>query len=379
MSKICSIIIPSAGSPVYLEQTLASAFSSANKDEVDVVVMDNAMELSVRDRMLKKYPEIRWFRRETPVSMVENWESAISLGVGDWVTFIGSDDGMVPLFDLELRRHQSDCPNNQIFTWSRPCLHWGNSPAISQRNNFLWPLNHSGNVTCVSRATAEQYVSLPVSHEHLPMIYNSFVRRTLIDRVIQKFGSFYSTNTTSPDLWSAGAFMAEVESFVHLQRPLSINGVSGASNGAASVLGVAKDKKSINYKVNRAPENHGDEPWRTVFGEIINVEDVVGAYNRSGTDRVIRTMSVPEIFRLALTKKQRLKGREQEWLRGFQALADRLNNVNVDHDNVPFASDERLYRGVTAASQNSQLLSFNTSWVNNPLRFCGDIISTMEF
>ena len=68
-------------------------------------------------------------------------------------------------------------------------------------------------------------------YRYLPMLYNSAVSRELIEKLKSKTGRVF--NAISPDIYSGYAFAYLSKKYLSVGYPLTINGVSSASNGAA--------------------------------------------------------------------------------------------------------------------------------------------------
>src|SRR5262249_31597234 len=68
-----------------------------------------------------------------------------------------------------------------------------------------------------------------IDYSRLPMIYNSFVRRSVIEKVATTIGRYFVG--LNPDATSGIANAAHTSHFVHISRPLSMTGLSGHSTG----------------------------------------------------------------------------------------------------------------------------------------------------
>jgi hypothetical protein len=90
----------------------------------------------------------------------------------------------------------------------------------------------------------------PKRYHELPMIYNSFIHRDLIDKLRTRTGRVFKA--ISPDVYSGFAVANLVKEFVSVGRPMGICGTSGHSTGQALVMGagvtsgIAKDFLKLN-------------------------------------------------------------------------------------------------------------------------------------
>lgn len=149
-------------------------------------------------------PRVRHLKTVQPVSMTENWERALSCAARDYVTFIGDDDGVLSdacaAAARILDQHTAD-----LLSWRPDCYFWPKYVSAGQRNRFRCP------------------------YSHLPMIYNSFVSKDLVQRVRKQMGHYFFG--TAPDVVSGIVNAVFSESSLLSERPLSCSGLSHQSTG----------------------------------------------------------------------------------------------------------------------------------------------------
>ena len=226
-----SILIPTRNRRGTLMFALETALAQTH-DAFEVVVMDNHCSDGTTEYLEGlTHPRLRHVRSDGPLSMSSNWELGLSHCRGEYVTVIGDDDGLMPdaVAFGEAAVRQSGA---EVVTWT-PHTYWWPDTIVEAQRNMLYVQLAGGNDGSIesSGATLEHYYAFRVFFDALPMIYNSWVSRRVIDRVIAQVGRYFCTE--APDLFSGIANCAVTPSFLRIGRPLGIRGTSGKSNGTA--------------------------------------------------------------------------------------------------------------------------------------------------
>jgi hypothetical protein len=181
---------------------------------------------------------IRHFATPKVLPMTDNWEAALSNARGDIVTFIGDDDGLMPdacsIAAAFFEKHDND-----LLSWAPYWYFWSAYFPPGFRNRLLANLDFNFFAEEVSsRRELSRVFSYRSTYDRLPMIYNSFVHRRVLDRAYGRLGRYFLG--ISPDITSGIVNAAVSESFMRLSRPLSITGTSQHSTG-----------HTLNYSGNR--------------------------------------------------------------------------------------------------------------------------------
>jgi hypothetical protein len=164
--------------------------------------------------------------------MSENWEMALEACEGEWIHYIGDDDGMMPDAPTILKTVIPNAPGVEVIQWEPHSYWWPDCIVPEYRNRLFMRLaNFDGASWVNARALEKGYFDQNIGWNLLPMVYNSFVHRNVIDRVRQKVGSYFPT--LSPDIFSGVANLWAVDRFLKLNRPLNMRGTSRHSVGVA--------------------------------------------------------------------------------------------------------------------------------------------------
>ncbi len=224
-----SVVVPTCARSDTLEHALATVLGQT-VDDFEVVVQNNGDDAATRELVEGiGDPRVRLFHTGEVVSMVENWERALSHSTGDFITVLGDDDALFP-DACEAAGYAIDLTGEEIVSWA-PFLYLWPSYWYERRRNRL-----HANVTFDfvvrserSRTWLEHFYAFRADYSQLPMLYNSFVARSVVERVRDRYGKYFFG--ALPDVTSGIINAVETDTFAKSSRPLSIAGISGHSYG----------------------------------------------------------------------------------------------------------------------------------------------------
>jgi hypothetical protein len=229
-----SIVIPTRARADTLRHALRTALDQSFTD-IEVIVHESGADpatANVIDEV--DDPRVRFYRSERPVRMCENWEMALDHVRGDYVFYMGDDDGIFP-DACEIAAWFFSSQDVEILSWTFPLFYWPTFPAADLRNRMIGTTK-----TKLEFTTKEPRHILPLIYrfrEHysrLPMVYNSFVSRRLIERIRRQRGRYFIGS--SPDIVSGVTNACFVDRYATCSRPLSLAGLSHNSTGVRSSL-----------------------------------------------------------------------------------------------------------------------------------------------
>jgi Glycosyl transferase family 2 len=224
-----TVIIPTRERAATLLHSLRSCVAQ-DYDQLHILVSDNASEDETRDVVHSlNDPRIRYINPGRRVSMVENFEFAFSHVDDGYVVSIGDDDGLA----IEGIRKI----NELIKTTGMKAI-------VSDFAQYIWPNIGTAAANQLSFSPAKGYeirqsrIGLQKvlyrrhPFNHLPCIYYGCIDVQLINALRAKQGGrLFMTSVV--DVYTAIALTANIENYCFSFEPLTINGTSGRSNGAA--------------------------------------------------------------------------------------------------------------------------------------------------
>lgn len=227
-----SILIPTRQRHTTLHYSIKTVLAQ-NYQDFELVIMDNCSSPETREVADSfKDQRIAYYRSERRLSMTENWELGLSKTKGRYITVIGDDDGLLPkalsnCFDL-ITQYQVN-----IVSWYRWPYFWPNAP--QQQNSLYIPFSSQVHLRNGKDFLSKVY-RYEISYEHLPMLYNSFVSKELVQEIkLKNEGHYYSENCFCPDVFSGAANAFFCGDYIHSDRPFSLSGISASSNLSISI------------------------------------------------------------------------------------------------------------------------------------------------
>lgn len=227
-SPMFSIVVPTRNGGSTLEATLRTCLAQTF-DDYEIIVADNASTDNtplILERLSSD--RIKYFRSEMPLSMTSNWNRALSHANGEWVTFLGADDGIrsrsLEKLDELVRNH--DCKS---VNWSQSIYTWPTLAEATQANKLSIPPITKQIETHDSKSDLFALLAGD-SFPNMPSIYYGLIHRSLIDEALRTGPVFQGR---SPDVYSAILFGALTDKYLNLEDPLTLTGLSANSNGMA--------------------------------------------------------------------------------------------------------------------------------------------------
>ena len=131
-----SLVIPTLQRSDTLRHSLATLVNQVY-DDFEIVVQNNGRD-GATEAVIDSFDNrrIQHFWSDSVLPMAENWELALANTTGEFVTFVGDDDGLFPdacrLADAILRM-----TSVEIVNWRPFCYYWPNYIFPELRNRGL--------------------------------------------------------------------------------------------------------------------------------------------------------------------------------------------------------------------------------------------------
>lgn len=232
-SVLFSVVVPTRNRADTLQHCLRTCLDQDFGD-YEIVVSDNCSVDNTRDIVASFDSEkIRYVRSDVPLAMSANWEFGLSKTTGQYVTFIGDDDGLMPYAFRELGRLVERYEHPKAIHWTPAYYYWPNIAAKGAANYLILPLTRSI-AQHAGRDRLKQFARRQIDWSLLPTLYNSVIHRSLIDQHIATVGRMFVT--TCPDVYSAYALGYLCDEYVSSSVPMHVNGASASSNGVSSSI-----------------------------------------------------------------------------------------------------------------------------------------------
>lgn len=227
MSKpYISVIIPTRERADTLRYALQSC-AAQSYDHVEFIVSNNA-STDETEAVVQSFRDqrIRLVTTDCRLSMRENWEFALSHAKGDYVTFLGDDDALMP-GGLERLAQILSTEHAAAVKWQAPIYTWPGSDRPTAGMVRVDLGNQIAYVRSKAALNAARWGYL--YFQCLPVIYYGAVSMELIRNIKKKTGEFFQCEI--PDVYSALVVAAMTDEYLYTQMPLTVAGISSHSNG----------------------------------------------------------------------------------------------------------------------------------------------------
>lgn len=229
MRPLLSVVIPTKNRYTTLFP-LVRALAEFASENIEIVINDNsddnneAIEFfsTLESDFVHYYHTVGW------VSVVDNCDLAINHSKGEYVSFIGDDDAVIPeIVDVVklMKKYNIDscCCNYSIYKWySDP-----------ERNIYPFSYRYSNNklnIPDCMKLVKNTLKNGVQNKRNFPGVYHGITSRKVLDIIYEKTGSYFPG--PSPDMANAFA-IALIPSVKHINIfvPIVIDGYSKVSTG----------------------------------------------------------------------------------------------------------------------------------------------------
>jgi glycosyltransferase involved in cell wall biosynthesis len=274
-----SVVVPTRNRPETLRHALTTCLDQDFED-YEIIVCDNSDPVAAAEVaaivQAANSPRIRHLPSDRPLAMSANWERGLSEALGEYVTVLGDDDGLMPYALRELDRLVSRTGARAI-QWQRGIYTWPTIGVEGEANLLILPFSRT--VTEIDgRTQIAKVMRFEAGTDSLPMIYCSVVHRDLIDQHRAAAGRVFLN--IYPDIYSAFGFGYLVGTYLSTSVPMNIAGLSHASNGVATLMkekqtAVASDFSRLNEAFGYV--HHPQVPDKMILGPVHIVDSFLHA------------------------------------------------------------------------------------------------------
>lgn len=244
---LLSVVMPTKNRPNTAIQAVFNVLSLPSRD-IELIVQDCSDSDDLGQQLAQKFQDsrLKYDHSGRPCSMSDNWNLAMQRVCGEYVLFIGDDDGVVPeivpVVQWMKRNEQS------ALRYSPPTYHWPDFPHRRLANRFA-SRGYTGEAVRVSvqRSMRDSVCAGSLLISGLPHLYHGIVRRKELDRLRETNGVYFAG--LNPDFYIAFALASEVDDFLCVDFPLSFSGFSLSSNSGRTTIGTpdSLEKHQMEY------------------------------------------------------------------------------------------------------------------------------------
>jgi glycosyltransferase involved in cell wall biosynthesis len=299
---LLSIVIPTRNRFDYATFSIQSVLGIlspllqlAVEDNSDDDKLDNWVRKNISDRRLV------YHHSKARVSMSTNYDNALDLATGEYVSLIGDDDGVNPEIIAATKwakhnEYDAIVPSSVInYVWpdlnmeSRGAMKAGELRVLHFTGKKTFPDPEIEMRKCVCDAGQ-------VFHK-LPKAYYGIVRKKCMDKVKQKTGTYFPG--ISPDMAAALSVANFTKRICHVDYPLFVPGSSANSNAGLS---------GLNKHIGRLCDQPHlpatcEDNWSKIVPAFYSVQTIwaeaaVSSLRAMGREDILKLFNVPKLFAL---------------------------------------------------------------------------------
>ena len=301
---VLSIVIATRNRIAYAISAIQSILEISDP-RLELVVQDNSDSRDLEAWIVGNVfdPRLRYHYSDTPLSFIHNFDAAARLATGEYVCFIGDDDGVNP--EIIEAAAWAKGENLDALIVRQPATYiWPGAGIPSTRFTAITEgVMRVGSIdVSLKQADMEKEMQMLVRNgglyyldRDLPKLYHGLVHRRCLQSVYKKTGAYFGG--LSPDTYASLAISCVAKKVMSTSYPLTISGMCKVSGSV--VEGAIKRHSK---KLEDAPHlrHRGEYHWcnlvpRVYCGETIWVDSSIAALRAMGRDDLVRQINLSKL------------------------------------------------------------------------------------
>lgn len=234
VNKLLSIVVPTKNRYYYLKY-LIQLVEDLHTDDVELVIQDNSDDntefLSYLQK--KQYPFIRYSYVQGQIPMSENSDRAILNSTGEYICFLGDDDGFTKYLVDGVRWMKTE--GIEAVRCAEVTYSWPDAPQGKSAELSYYPFTGEVKQTSAYDELLKVLKSGIQNRGKMPMAYHAVVSREALNRIYSIAGTFFPGN--SPDISNAVALSLVIKNFAIVNTPWAYSGNSAYKGGGVFAKG----------------------------------------------------------------------------------------------------------------------------------------------
>ena len=228
MDYLISVVVPTKNRYKYLKN-LISLIDGFKLPELELVIQDNSDDNTEIIDYLKGFnsDNIHYYYSTDELTMSTNADAGIRNAKGEYICYIGDDDGVC--------RNIVECvkwmkkegidgvrTSKTIFVYNEE---------VETPSKLIYTFRENRAVVKDPMSLLKQSLrrGLILADSHIPMVYQSIIKKTVLDKVYEIGGTHFPG--VVPDVSGGVCICFELKKFVVLDIPVVINGLSKNASG----------------------------------------------------------------------------------------------------------------------------------------------------
>ena len=295
---LLSVVVPTKDRYKYLKH-LIKLIQSYNSNEWEIVVQDNTDDNTEIVEFLKglNYSGCKYFHEKGQLPMTTNADKAILHSEGEFVCFLGDDDGICPNaieYCKIMKAKGYDAMRSTLADYFWP-------DAVSKYDGAQGKLRIPKTTKEISILESEEVLSDVIKRGfidrgNLPSVYHGIASRASLNKIYEKCGTFFPGQ--SPDISNGVAMSLVMDRFMMVNDIVTVSGASKFHGGAT--IGNFRRYPQISDMVWFRPG--AEEIWdkrlpRIAVGSVIWAESSIETMKNMGREDLVYTINFETIYK----------------------------------------------------------------------------------
>lgn len=293
---LLSIVVPTKDRYPYLKH-LVQMIHGFDSDEIEIIVQDNTEDNSVFVNSTE-INYVKYFYEKEQIPIYQNCDKAILHSNGEFVCFIGDDDGVTEyVIECAKWMKKNDVevvmPSTISYSWPDRIV---KSKTMTKTGAVVFR-PFSGKITKVSTKEVLQNSidSGFINRGNMPLVYHGIVKRTTLDRIFDKCGTFFPG--ASPDIANAVALCLSVDEFYKIDVPLTISGASKTHGGGVNKMkNRAARIEDVSFLPKDITQTWDERVPRIWTGETIWCQSALMAIKAMGRNELLDQVAYEKLY-----------------------------------------------------------------------------------
>ncbi|GHV33837.1 hypothetical protein FACS1894187_03200 [Synergistales bacterium] len=237
-----TVVIPTRNRHETLPYALATCLKQVDFDDFEVLISDNSdMDNNLSYEAIKEHigDRVRYVRPPEVLGVCEHWEWILDSVRGEWVIYIGDDDGLTrdALYEYYecIKATGAEAVTSNLMSYQWPGFEF--PPKIVEKNNTgtFWrtvPKDGERYHVMNSEEVLKKVLDYEALVVMLPFVYRATVKTELIMSIKKKYGGYF--DGVPQDLYASLLTAGVLKEYVLVDKALSIIGSSIKSGAHAS-------------------------------------------------------------------------------------------------------------------------------------------------
>jgi len=299
MNYLLSIIIPTKNRYTTL-LPLLDYLSSISSDSLEIVIQDNSdcNKPIIAYFKKKKDSRISYYHTTEKLSQTGNSDQAVLKAKGQYICFIGDDDGVMPYISDVAGWMKRECID--VVKSYKPYYSWpGLQSTYMDKDKTgvlkLKRFKYSISEVDLDEVLDDNLVKGGTEINKLPCLYHGIASKKTLNKIYNKTGSYFPG--PSPDMANAIAMCFFAEKFVYTPFPIIISGQSSNSIGGKGVLHqhVAKIE-DVNHLPKNTKANWSSKIPKYWTGPTVWAESVVKSLIACGQENKLKKFNYNSLY-----------------------------------------------------------------------------------